>query len=781
MDLYPGNIILLSKEDICPIDGILLDVDYNTNNNIKNKYAKVSLSMLNGETNLHYINKIDKNFDINNYKNSKLLIYNDNIINAKVILNNNEILIKENNFVPAGSIIKSTNVIIWIVACGSEKRNYLKITNYNPNKISRIDKFVGMFMMKINAVLLVLFIIIISTLKMYLTNNYNISHFIQNWILFNGIIPFSIKIFLLLSRNLQSILITRSEKIIVNNSLQIDDINKIDKIITDKTGTLTKNELEFTHLIQKDSNKIINLESYNNNIDNINIDFQKCLGVCIHQSEGIFNTIEDKIIYQRYHNLSNRIDLNNNKITIHIYDKIKSNKFEFEYIDTKGLDFTFERKMSSKIVKTMDNKYYIYSKGSIEAISNSLTVDQKDEIIRLADIISLAHPTLRLLACAYKQLDITNEDHLLYYNLEDSSNLTVIVNQYESELNLLGLIGIRDNLQPNILETINKFKEYGIQTSMCTGDRKSTALAIAKEIGMIDNSIYELNDNYNHLDNIKDKTLLISGMMIEKIVFNPELQKKITQCKNFIGYQMMPDHKKLITSIFENNKKQVLTVGDGFNDIGMFTTSTISVAIQSNTFVESMADYTIKTYSNLNDLLHCSINSYYKNSKLINLTFCRSTMITSAIATYSLINYNYPLFNGFVLQAFNFAWLLPGLAYFTLYNDFFNKKYDKYQYYKQKYLYYTSQSYTIWWNIIGVVIGIVTIIFTNYIFDISNIYINDFIGIVFILILNYLTFITNDNNNNLYSLLSIFFGIFNFLFYMSYTGSLNYFFKSIFF
>ncbi len=61
---------------------------------------------------------------------------------------------------------------------------------------------------------------------------------IQNWILFNGIIPFSVKIFLILARQIESK--RCPDSLTVYDPTQIDDFGKINMIISDKTGTITQ-------------------------------------------------------------------------------------------------------------------------------------------------------------------------------------------------------------------------------------------------------------------------------------------------------------------------------------------------------------------------------------------------------------------------------------------------------------------------------------------------------------------------------------------------------------
>lgn len=287
-DLYPGYIIYLSKNDICPIDGVLIGT-------ITDDYAKINLALLTGESNIQHISKPNRNLLLDDYIGSELILHSNS--NGYIKVNKNTENISECNFIPAGSIIKSDGIYIWIVACGKDKTN--KVNKIIEKKYSRIDKFVSEYIMQISVFLLIILVIIISIVKTLYSTDPNILTFvlfcIQNWILFNSIIPFSVKIFLILARNLEAYY-GQTRNINTNEPLLIDNIGGIQKIVCDKTGTITKNELEFTKLIVTGSNKIIDIDSYSTETQLIPKEFYECLGLCIHQNENDFATIEDKII-----------------------------------------------------------------------------------------------------------------------------------------------------------------------------------------------------------------------------------------------------------------------------------------------------------------------------------------------------------------------------------------------------------------------------------------------------------------------------------------------------
>lgn len=770
-EIYPGDVLRLNTDDICPVDGIMID-----NNDV---YGKISQSSLTGESNIICVTTPSKKYKYSDYYGSILKISNYyqnnfNNIEATIIKKNEEIKVDGHCFIVGGALIKSDNIYLWVTKCGTEKKSYLRHEEAINKKKSRVDDFVAKYMINVNVLVLLLLITLMTIMKMIVNGNYTlygiVFYSVQNWILYNGIIPFSIKIFLMLARLAQSILITNKCIVEINNSLQIDDIGKINKIISDKTGTLTKNELEFTKLLQLGSNKIIDVENYDN--DEIDLELNKCLGLCIHQSDGVFSTAEDKTIRYRYEYLGNTITQINNKITLHI------NKFsyDFEYVEIAGLDFTFDRRMSSKLIKH-NNKYYLYSKGSMSTIGKKIMNCHKEELNRMDKLISNDCPELRLLICAYREVSVDEIDNLM----STSVNKSLLIDKLENNLILLGVIGIKDNLQKDVPFVINKLKNYGVYVSMCTGDRKITALAIGKEAGLIDyvNNVIDLNDENKNdiIPNINEKTLTFGGTFLENIINDINLRENfidcLVRCKNFIGYNMIPEHKRKIANLLEQNNTRVLTIGDGFNDVGMFKVGSISVAIKGNPYVESCADFVIKEFSNVQDIFNVCIDSYYKNSKMINYIFYRCSAIVTCIAVHCLVNYktnSTSLFNGFVIQAFNFIWAFFGMAYYTLRQK--NINYNKWDFYKTKTMILTSYELTTTWTICGILTGIFTMLISNYWFGhlATDMY-TDTVGLIIITIINIKLIVSNKYD--VIGYIASVFGVINYLIYMYFMGTFS--------
>ena len=227
-----------------------------------------------------------------------------------------------------------------------------------------------MIMINLKILLAKIFIITIGTLY-YSTNITDIVSFgflllttmIQTWILFNGVIPFSIKIFLITIRTFQKYNLNKIQFDIINqNSETIDVIPNVTKILSDKTGTITKNELELTNIVFSNDKFVFNVDSdfpenitylVKNNIEKENkLNLLRCIGICIHFEDNQFKTIEDKTIRNKSVYVNCIVQEKNDKIKLQIYNQIE----EYKTYDIDGLDFNHQKPISSKIVKPI-NEY----------------------------------------------------------------------------------------------------------------------------------------------------------------------------------------------------------------------------------------------------------------------------------------------------------------------------------------------------------------------------------------------------------------------------------------
>ena len=150
------------------------------------------------------------------------------------------------------------------------------------------------------------------------------------------------------------------------------------------------------------------------------------------------------------------------------------------------LEFDCNRKLSSVIFRTNfgnEKKIYIVTKGSIDNMRNLIKDTDISRYNKVVDLYNTKYPYLRVIAFAIKEL-------LCYGSKIDPK-------QYELSGNytFLSILGIQDEIQPNVKNTISYLKSFDKSISICTGDRAITSLAIGKEIGM-----------FEHRKNIRELT-----------------------------------------------------------------------------------------------------------------------------------------------------------------------------------------------------------------------------------------------------------------------------------
>jgi Ca2+-transporting ATPase len=128
----------------------------------------------------------------------------------------------------------------------------------------------------------------------------------------------------------------------------------------------------------------------------------------------------------------------------------------------------------------------------------------------------------------------------------------------EEDLIFLGLQAMLDPPRPEAKEAIQLCKKAGIDVVMITGDHKETAIAIGKELGIIDHGI------------------ALTGQEIEKMS-DEELLEKISEVKIFA--RVAPEHKVRITKLLKKKGEIVAMTGDGINDAPALKTADIGVAM----------------------------------------------------------------------------------------------------------------------------------------------------------------------------------------------------------
>ena len=204
--------------------------------------------------------------------------------------------------------------------------------------------------------------------------------------------------------------------------------------------------------------------------------------------------------------------------------------------------FDSGRKMMSVVVETLDGKFEQYTKGGPDVVLGRCTrIFEDGEVVPMTDAHrdhvmaankAMADEALRVLALACRTWDEAPTDC-------SPENL-------EHDLVFCGLSGMIDPERPEVAPAIREAHDAGIRTVMITGDHIDTAVAIAKNLGII-----------------TDASQAITGAEIDKLS-DEELDAVIG---NYGVYaRVQPEHKTRIVEAWKGRDQVVAMTGDGVND-----------------------------------------------------------------------------------------------------------------------------------------------------------------------------------------------------------------------
>jgi Ca2+-transporting ATPase len=219
------------------------------------------------------------------------------------------------------------------------------------------------------------------------------------------------------------------------------------------------------------------------------------------------------------------------------------------------IPFDAERKMMT-IIRRTANGHMAYVKGAPDVLlprcTHCLTLDgliepmsDQQQQMMLGTNASLAQQTLRVLAVAHRRLG------------DPGMNLSA--DAVEKDLVFLGLFAMKDPLRPEAAEAVRLCREAGIRTVMITGDHKETAIAIARDLGLHDGDGAALSGH--EINHLTEEQL---GQCVERI----SVYARVTA-----------EHKLRIIQAWKGRGAIVAMTGDGVNDAPAIKAADIGIAM----------------------------------------------------------------------------------------------------------------------------------------------------------------------------------------------------------
>lgn len=356
-------------------------------------------------------------------------------------------------------------------------------------------------------------------------------------------------------------------KAVVKKLAAVETLGSTNVICTDKTGTLTKNQMTTTRFFaggeiydvsgtgyekdgkvtKKDSEEKVDTEE-NEALKYFNMIGAFCTESTISSENGEWKVTGDPT-----------------EASITIATK-KMGYAEDRYKIYRDIPFESENQLMAVRIENSDNSYAL-AKGAPEKILDrcNTIIDpdgqeselDRDEIMELIDEFS--EDGLRIIAMAYSS-ELGNET-LELDNLKD--------------LTFVGFAGIQDAVRPEAVEAVEDCNDAGIKVVMITGDHVKTAQAVAKSVKIVKEGEDVKALNGSELEKMDDEQLFVEVR------------------DTHVYARVAPQHKYRIVEQIQKNDKIAAMTGDGVNDAPALKKSDIGVAMGSGTDVAKEAAHMV--------------------------------------------------------------------------------------------------------------------------------------------------------------------------------------------
>lgn len=335
----------------------------------------------------------------------------------------------------------------------------------------------------------------------------------------------------------------------------VETLGSTSVICTDKTGTLTQNKMTVTNYFIPNSGKKDSLPKARENWSS--------------EEEMLFNIMvlcNDSYINNEGKEVGDptEVALIN---YVHHFEKIRQ-----QYRREGELPFDSDRKLMSTIY-TINGSRMLLTKGGPDVMFNRASyvlMNGKEEALT-DELLQLFQKTnedysnqaLRVLAYGYKQLP---------------TDKSTINHDDEHHLVLVGLTAMIDPPREAVYGSIEQAKQAGIRTVMITGDHKTTAQAIGKDIGLMG-----------------EHDIALTGQELDALS-EAELDEKLEQISVYA--RVSPENKIRIVRAWQKKNKITAMTGDGVNDAPALKQADIGIAMGSGTDVAKDASAMILTDDN---------------------------------------------------------------------------------------------------------------------------------------------------------------------------------------
>ncbi|XP_028260688.1 probable phospholipid-transporting ATPase IF isoform X3 [Parambassis ranga] len=509
-----------------------------------------------------------------------------------------------------------------------------------------------------------------------------ISDFLAFLVLYNFIIPISLYVTVEMQKFLGSFFIgwdldlyheETDQKAQVNTSDLNEELGQVEYVFTDKTGTLTENEMQFRECsingtkYREVNSKLVPEGMTDDSPDGsmphligeellflqavslchtvqISYDQPDCLvggdpfshanGFSSNHMEYYASSPDEKALVEA----AKRIGVaftGTSGDTMEIKTFGMSEKYKLLHV----LEFDADRRRMSVILQTPTGGKVLFTKGAESAILPFTTSGEIEKTRLHVDEFALKGLRTLVVACRHfspeEYIDVDKRLNAARTALQQrEERLQEAFSYIERDLQLLGATGVEDKLQDKVQETIEALRLAGIKVWVLTGDKHETAVSVSLSCGHFHRTMNILELLQQSSDNecaeqlrrlarrIKEDHVIQHGLVVDGASLSLALREHeklfMEVCKNcsaVLCCRMAPLQKAKVVRLLKTSPEKPITlaVGDGANDVSMIQEAHVGIGIMGKEGRQAVrnSDYAIARFKFLAKLLLVHGHFYY--------------------------------------------------------------------------------------------------------------------------------------------------------------------------
>ncbi|KAI9824504.1 MAG: hypothetical protein M1819_000859 [Sarea resinae] len=669
-----GDIVRVESEEPFPADLVLLA------SSEPEGLCYIETANLDGETNLKIKQAIPETADLvsptelsrlggrvrSEQPNSSLYTY-EATLTMQAGGGEKELPLQPDQLLLRGAVLRNTPWVHGVVVFTGHETKLMRNATATPIKTTAVERMVNTQIIMLVAILIALSLISsIGDLVVRSTANQKLSYLYYGrtssaaqffsdiftyWVLYSNLVPISLFVTIEIVKYYHAFLINSDLDIyydktdtaaICRTSSLVEELGQIEYIFSDKTGTLTCNQMEFKQCsiggiqyaddVPEDRRPImqdgyeVGIYDFNRLRENLKTHDSR---TAIHHFLTLLATCHTVIPEKRDEKpgeikyqaaspdegalVEGAVTMGyrfTNRKPRAVMITIEGVEYEYELLAV--CEFNSTRKRMSAIFRCPDGKIRCYCKGADTVILERLGKANPIVEATLQHLEEYASEGLRTLCLAMRE--ISDQEFQQWWRVFDKAQTTVSGNRadeldkaaelIEHDFFLLGATAIEDKLQDGVPDTIHTLQTAGIKVWVLTGDRQETAINIGMSCKLISedmtllivneetseatrsNLSKKLNAIQNHSVGgieLEQLALIIDGKSLT-FALEKDMEKMLldlaVMCKAVICCRVSPLQKALVVKLVKRHKKAILlAVGDGANDVSMIQAAHVGVGI----------------------------------------------------------------------------------------------------------------------------------------------------------------------------------------------------------